>query len=186
MGDDGVQWNEPLLVRAAKGKPIERLPVWLMRQAGRYLPEYHEARKGPDGQTTDFFHAIRDAEMAAEITVQPVRRFGVDAAIIYSDILIIPAAMGCTVEMVPVVKGDGSKKANSVAAAEASEKTQLGPDGKPAPQSRGPMRPNFPKPLVVPAVREGSPPRPPLSPSDMASRPAPPCHLRAIWMLVTC
>jgi hypothetical protein len=183
MGDDGVQWNEPLLVRAAKGKPIERLPVWLMRQAGRYLPEYHEARKGPDGQTTDFFHAIRDAEMAAEITVQPVRRFGVDAAIIYSDILIIPAAMGCTVEMVPVVKGDGSKKANSVAAAEASEKTQLGPDGKPAPQSRGPMRP---KPLVVPAVREGSPPRPPLSPSDMASRPAPPCHLRAIWMLVTC
>ena len=92
-GGDDDDWDLPLLVRAAQRKPIERLPVWLMRQAGRYLPEYHERRKGPDGMTVDFFDAIRDAEMAADLTVQPVTRFGVDAAIVYSDILIIPQAM---------------------------------------------------------------------------------------------
>jgi hypothetical protein len=58
--------------------------------------------QGPDGNTVDFFAAIRDADMAADLTVQPVMRFGVDAAIVYSDILIIPQAMNCTVEMVPV------------------------------------------------------------------------------------
>lgn len=102
MDPTSSEWDLPLMVRAAQGKPIERLPVWLMRQAGRYLPEYHEARKGPDGKTVDFFAAIRDQEMAAELTVQPVTRFGVDAAVVYSDILIIPQAMNCTVEMVPV------------------------------------------------------------------------------------
>lgn len=144
---DADDWTMPLLIRAAKGKPVERVPVWLMRQAGRYLPEYHEARKDADGNTVDFFHAIRDPEMAAEITVQPVLRFGVDAAIVYSDILIVPAAMGCKVEMVPVRPGDGSKKANTMAA---EAPAPLGPDGQPAPQSRGPMRPNFPNPLVTP------------------------------------
>eukprot|EP01052_Picozoa_sp_SAG31_P022516 SAG31_NODE_1794_length_7249_cov_4.709231_1_plen_80_part_00 len=63
-------WTMPLLVRQAKGLPVERLPVWLMRQAGRYLPEYHERRKRPDGSTVDFFDAIRDAEMAADLTLQ--------------------------------------------------------------------------------------------------------------------
>ena len=63
-------WTMPLLVRQAKGLPVERLPVWLMRQAGRYLPEYHERRKRADGTTVDFFDAIRDAEMAADLTLQ--------------------------------------------------------------------------------------------------------------------
>ncbi len=102
MDPTSSEWDLPLMVRAAQGKPIERLPVWLMRQAGRYLPEYHQRRKGPDGNTVDFFDAIRDQEMAADLTVQPVTRFGVDAAIVYSDILIIPQAMNCKVEMVPV------------------------------------------------------------------------------------
>eukprot|EP01043_Picozoa_sp_COSAG02_P055072 COSAG02_NODE_6332_length_3645_cov_3.053582_1_plen_590_part_10 len=104
MDPTSSEWDLPLLVRAAQGKPIERLPVWLMRQAGRYLPEYHQRRKGPDGNTVDFFDAIRDQEMAADLTVQPVTRFGVDAAIVYSDILIIPQAMNCKVEMVPVCR----------------------------------------------------------------------------------
>ena len=93
MDPTSSEWDLPLLVRAAQGKPIERLPVWLMRQAGRYLPEYHQRRKGPDGNTVDFFDAIRDENMAADLTVQPVTRFGVDAAIVYSDILIIPQAL---------------------------------------------------------------------------------------------
>ena len=131
---------------ALAGKPVDATPVWFMRQAGRYLPEYHERRKGPDGMTVDFFDAIRDAEMAADLTVQPVTRFGVDAAIVYSDILIIPQAMNCPVEMVPVKGGAAKKTLPGVEPPPA-----VGPDGKPAPQSRGPMRPNFPKPLVTPA-----------------------------------
>ncbi|TFB06349.1 Uroporphyrinogen decarboxylase [Trichoderma ghanense] len=86
-----------LLLRAAWGQTVERPPMWVMRQAGRYLPEYHEA-KG----TRDFFECCRDAEVASTLTLQPVERFAglLDAAIIFSDILVIPQAMGMQVEMV--------------------------------------------------------------------------------------
>ncbi|KAL7930928.1 uroporphyrinogen decarboxylase [Trichoderma chlorosporum] len=86
-----------LLLRAAWGQAVERPPMWVMRQAGRYLPEYHEA-KG----TRDFFECCRDAEVASTLTLQPVERFEglLDAAIIFSDILVIPQAMGMQVEMV--------------------------------------------------------------------------------------
>lgn len=86
-----------LILRAARGETVERPPCWLMRQAGRYLPEYHEVKGN-----RDFFEVCRDAEVASEITIQPVRRYAglLDAAIIFSDILVIPQAMGMKVEMV--------------------------------------------------------------------------------------
>ncbi|KAL4816124.1 Uroporphyrinogen decarboxylase [Aspergillus spinulosporus] len=86
-----------LLLRAARGEKVHRPPIWVMRQAGRYLPEYHEAKGN-----RDFFECCRDPEIASTITIQPVDRYEglIDAAIIFSDILVIPQAMGMTVEMV--------------------------------------------------------------------------------------
>ena len=94
---DLMPMTDPLLVRAARGEVVERPPVWVMRQAGRYLPEYHEAKRG-----LDFFGTCRDPEVASEITVQPVDRYEglIDAAIIFSDILVIPQALGMEVTMV--------------------------------------------------------------------------------------
>ena len=86
------------LLRAARGEPVSRTPVWIMRQAGRYLPEFRETRKN-----SDFFSICRTPELASEVTLQPIRRFDLDAAIIFSDILIIPQALGMEVQMVPEV-----------------------------------------------------------------------------------
>ena len=86
------------IIRAARGEIVDRPPVWMMRQAGRYLPEYRQAREG-----TTFFETCRDAELVSEITIQPVRRFPIDAAIIFSDILVVPQAMGMDIQMVPAV-----------------------------------------------------------------------------------
>ncbi|GLI78497.1 uroporphyrinogen decarboxylase in heme biosynthesis [Penicillium ochrochloron] len=85
-----------LLLRAARGEKVERPPIWVMRQAGRYLPEYHEAKGG-----RDFFECCRSPEIASTLTIQPVDRYEglIDAAIIFSDILVIPQAMGMVVEM---------------------------------------------------------------------------------------
>ncbi|WP_258102153.1 uroporphyrinogen decarboxylase [Marinoscillum pacificum] len=85
-----------LIVRAAKGEKVERTPVWLMRQAGRILPEYRAVRAKLSG----FKELVETPELAAEVTIQPVDLLGVDAAIIFSDILVIPEAMGLTYEMV--------------------------------------------------------------------------------------
>ena len=79
-----------LLLDTLRGKATERRPVWLMRQAGRYLPEYRALRAEKGG----FLELVYDSEAAAEITLQPVRRFGFDGAILFSDILIVPHAMG--------------------------------------------------------------------------------------------
>jgi uroporphyrinogen decarboxylase len=81
--------NKPLLTVLNGGNP-GRLPVWLMRQAGRYLPEYRELRADKGG----FLALVYDADAAAEITLQPIRRFGFDGAILFSDILIVPHALG--------------------------------------------------------------------------------------------
>ncbi|HEX9827883.1 MAG TPA: uroporphyrinogen decarboxylase [Flavobacteriaceae bacterium] len=83
-----------LYLRALKGETVERPPVWMMRQAGRYLPEFQDI-KGK----YDFFTRCRTPELASEITVQPIRRFGMDAAILFSDILVIPQAMNIEVQM---------------------------------------------------------------------------------------
>ncbi|MEO0528642.1 MAG: uroporphyrinogen decarboxylase [Bacteroidota bacterium] len=85
-----------LFLRALKGETVERPPVWMMRQAGRYLPEFMEIRK-----KYDFFTRCQTPELASEITVQPIRRYGMDAAILFSDILVIPQAMNIEVQMKP-------------------------------------------------------------------------------------
>src|SRR3954463_15688676 len=80
----------PRLLRALAGETLDRPPIWFMRQAGRSLPEYHELR----GRAGDFITLCFNPEMAAEITLQPMRRFPMDAAIIFADILLIPRALG--------------------------------------------------------------------------------------------
>ncbi|KAJ9633467.1 Uroporphyrinogen decarboxylase in heme biosynthesis [Knufia peltigerae] len=85
------------LLRAARGEKVDRPPMWVMRQAGRYLPEYHRA-KGKH----DFFECCRSPEIASTLTLQPIERYAglIDAAIIFSDILVIPQAMGMEVKMI--------------------------------------------------------------------------------------
>jgi uroporphyrinogen decarboxylase len=85
-----------LLLRAARGEATERTPVWVMRQAGRILPEYRAIRSKLSG----FKELVETPELAAEVTLQPVDILGVDAAIIFSDILVIPEAMGLTYQMI--------------------------------------------------------------------------------------
>src|SRR5438045_2142290 len=78
------------LLRALRGERLERPPWWLMRQAGRYLPEYRALR----AQARDFVDFCLNPALASEATLQPVRRFGMDAAIIFADILLVPQALG--------------------------------------------------------------------------------------------
>ena len=85
----------PLLVRAARCEPVERTPVWFMRQAGRSLPEYRALR-----ERHDFFDIGREPELCAEVTLQPVRRHRVDAAVMFADIMTPVAAMGVGVRLV--------------------------------------------------------------------------------------
>ncbi len=88
------QLKNDLLLRALRKEKVERPPVWMMRQAGRYLPDYIKLR-----DKYDFFTRIQTPELATEITLQPIQQVGVDAAIIFSDILVIPQAMGVQVLM---------------------------------------------------------------------------------------
>ena len=83
-----------LLLRALRGEKTERVPVWMMRQAGRYLPDYMKLKA-----KYDFFTRVQTPELATAITLQPIDQVGVDAAIIFSDILVIPQAMGMEVLM---------------------------------------------------------------------------------------
>src|ERR1022692_2353763 len=84
-----------LILRAARGEKVERTPVWLMRQAGRVLPEYRLLRSKLSG----FKELVESPELACEVTLQPVDNLGVDAAIIFSDILVLPEAMGLPYQM---------------------------------------------------------------------------------------
>lgn len=85
-----------LLLRALRSEAVERPPVWFMRQAGRYLPEYHVTR----AEAGSFLGLCRNEELAAEVTLQPLRRFDLDASIVFNDILVPPAAMGMDLEFV--------------------------------------------------------------------------------------
>ncbi len=89
-----TQIKNDLFLKALRGETVERPPVWMMRQAGRYLPEFMEIKA-----KYDFFTRCQTPELASEITVQPIRRYGMDAAILFSDILVIPQAMNIDVEM---------------------------------------------------------------------------------------
>ncbi|KAI3406120.2 HEM12 [Candida oxycetoniae] len=111
-----------LILRAAKGQKVERAPIWIMRQAGRYLPEYHEV-KGD----RDFFQSCQDAEIASTLTIQPIDRFDglIDAAIIFSDILVIPQAMGFEINM---VEGKGPVFADPLRHPDDLAKIDLKPD----------------------------------------------------------
>lgn len=91
-----MQLKNDLILRAARGEKTERTPVWLMRQAGRILPEYREVRSKLSG----FKELVETPERAAEVTVQPVDILEVDAAIIFSDILVVPEAMGLPYELI--------------------------------------------------------------------------------------
>ena len=88
--------HNDLFLRAARGETTERTPVWLMRQAGRILPEYRKLR----GSLSGFKELVETPALAAEVTIQPIDALDVDAAIIFSDILVVPDAMGLPYEMV--------------------------------------------------------------------------------------
>ncbi len=98
-------YQNDLILRAAKGETVERVPVWLMRQAGRILPEYRATRS----RAKNFIEFVKTPELACEVTVQPVDILGVDAAIIFSDILVIPEAMGLPYQMIEA-KGPNFEK----------------------------------------------------------------------------
>ena len=91
-----MQFANDLILKAATGQTVTRVPVWLMRQAGRILPEYRAVRNSLSG----FVELVRTPQLAAEVTIQPVDILDVDAAIIFSDILVIPEAMGLPYEMI--------------------------------------------------------------------------------------
>jgi uroporphyrinogen decarboxylase len=96
-----VPSTKPIL-RVLSGEPVWPLPVWLMRQAGRYLPEYRELR----AEAGSFLALCYDPRRASEVTLQPIRRFGFDAAILFSDILVVPHALG---QGLDYVEGEGPK-----------------------------------------------------------------------------
>jgi uroporphyrinogen decarboxylase len=105
--------SDKALIQALRGKTSGRPPIWLMRQAGRYLPEYRKVR----AEAGSFLDLCYRPELAEEVTLQPIRRFGFDAAILFSDILVIPDALGQEVAfregegpvLEPITHADGLK-----------------------------------------------------------------------------
>ena len=112
-----------LFLRALKGEAVERPPVWMMRQAGRYLPDFMKLK-----EKYDFFTRCRTPELATEITVMPIEQVGTDAAILFSDILVVPQAMNIEVEMKP---GLGPWLPNPVRSGEDVDKVTI-PDAQEA------------------------------------------------------
>ena len=100
-----IDVTQSVFIRSLQRKKISRTPVWMMRQAGRYLPEYRQIR----AQAGSFLNLCKNKELACEVTLQPLRRFALDAAILFSDILTIPDAMGLGLSF---VEGEGPCFAN--------------------------------------------------------------------------
>jgi uroporphyrinogen decarboxylase len=103
--------SNDLLLRALAREPTEYTPVWLMRQAGRYLPEYRAVR----AKAGSFLELCYTPELAAEVTLQPIRRYGFDAAILFADILLVPQALGLDLT---VVEGEGPRLSTVTTAAD--------------------------------------------------------------------
>lgn len=110
--------KESLFIRALERKPIPRTPVWFMRQAGRYLPEYRKIR----AEAGDFLTLCKNPELACEVALQPLRRYELDAAILFSDILTIPDAMGLGLYF---VEGEGPCFRNPIRTIEAIEALKI-------------------------------------------------------------
>jgi uroporphyrinogen decarboxylase len=106
-----IDVTQSVFIRSLQRKEVARTPVWLMRQAGRYLPEYRETR----AKAGDFLSLCYNSDLAAEVTLQPMRRYGFDAAIMFADILLIPQALGADLWF---VTGEGPRLS-----------TITGPDG---------------------------------------------------------
>jgi uroporphyrinogen decarboxylase len=107
-----AELKNDLFLRALQRQPVARTPVWIMRQAGRYLPEYREVR----ARAGDFMSLCRNPDLACEVTMQPLRRYDLDAAILFSDILTVPDAMGLGLHF---VSGEGPKFSNPVRSVDA-------------------------------------------------------------------
>src|SRR5919201_4177843 len=117
--------TEPLLVRAARHEPVERTPVWFMRQAGRSLPEYRELR-----ERYGLFEIVSEPELCAEVTLQPVEAHGVDAAVMFTDIMFPVVGMGVDVEL---VEGVGPVVAQPIATASDVERLRVSEPEESAP-----------------------------------------------------
>ena len=96
MKHDFPELKNDLLLRALRGEEVERPPVWMMRQAGRFLPDYRVLR-----EKYSFFERCETPELVSEITIMPIEQVGTDAAILFSDILVVPQALGYEVQMIP-------------------------------------------------------------------------------------
>ena len=105
-----------LLLKALRQEKVERPPVWMMRQAGRYLPDYNKLK-----EKYSFFERVKTPELVAEITIMPVTQVGVDAAILFSDILVVPLALGFDIDLVP---DKGPVIYNKITSAEQAMKVQ--------------------------------------------------------------
>lgn len=107
-----------LLIRALNRQKVERTPIWMMRQAGRYLPEYRKTRQ----QAGDFLSLCKNPSLACEVTLQPLRRFEMDAAILFSDILTIPDAMGLGLHF---IEGEGPRFSKPLVTGESIHKLSV-------------------------------------------------------------
>ena len=106
--------QKKLLLRALAGETLPVPPIWMMRQAGRYLPEYRATR----AQAGDFLSLCYNSELAAEVTLQPIRRYGFDAAILFADILLVPQALGADLWF---VTGEGPRLSTITSEADFAE-----------------------------------------------------------------
>lgn len=113
-----IDVNDSIFMRALRRQPVERTPVWIMRQAGRYLPEYRKIRE----QAGDFLSLCKNPQLACEVTLQPLRRYALDAAILFSDILTIPDAMGLGLHF---AEGEGPVFSNPIRDLQAINNLQI-------------------------------------------------------------